>query len=288
MKQKIPEQIQNLLSVALKKGRLAHALLFVGPSEEVKELTALHLAAALLCENKMVDGNANKLGCLSCLDCQLALESKHLNLHLILSESEADFRSNETSKAAAKSSIEIRIDAIRELNREQRKQSYNKKPQIWLVTKADLLTNQASNALLKTLEEPEANHYIFLIAPSRNTVLTTISSRCQSFNFPGSAEYVCEKDSVELFKKIKTLSLSSRVELVEDLAKDKNAIQDKLSGLQIVLMDNIRRDLDSPNKAKTIEFKMKIVNALELAQNDINMHANAQLVLEDLFLNVWH
>ena len=145
---------------AISKNRLAHALLFLGNNQALKEQTALELASGLLCEHKIIP-----FGCGYCVSCRQILEKRHPRVRILLADPE------------------IRIDAIRDLITASGNPS-------WIIPEAHLMNRQASNALLKTLEEPRKNQIFILMAPNTRSLLPTLVSRCQRIIFKSSCVVV--------------------------------------------------------------------------------------------------
>jgi DNA polymerase-3 subunit delta' len=77
----------------------------------------------------------------------------------------------------------ILVDAIRNLSEAANYNPYEAKARIFIIDEADKLNDEASNALLKTLEEPAENSYLFLITSRPISLLQTIRSRCQTIRF---------------------------------------------------------------------------------------------------------
>ena len=80
----------------------------------------------------------------------------------------------------------ILVDAVRQLEREANFRPFEAKARVFLIDEAEKLNaakDNAANALLKTLEEPPATSYIFLVSSRPDTLLPTIRSRCQTVRF---------------------------------------------------------------------------------------------------------
>ncbi len=286
MPQDIPPRIAQYLKNALKNKRLGHALLLLGPHALDKELAALHIATALLCQNAQT---LHLLGCGACIDCRHLFQKKHTNLHYIMSEAEELRRQPENNEKTITSSSEIRIDAIRALKHEQHMSNLNEAPHIWIVIDGHHLTHQAANALLKTLEEPKNNHFFILLAPSIRSVLPTIASRCQRIVFPhainANSNALSQQSASSLFEKIQQADAYERLRIIEQLAKNKNTIATQLADLQVFIMQSIQASfqLSKPSVLNRRQMTM-LMQALEKAQTDMKAHVNTQLMLEHLFL----
>jgi DNA polymerase-3 subunit delta' len=150
------ERVRALLSRALREGRVPPALLFTGPSGVGKKALALALGRGLLCEGALGDA------CGRCPGCSRAGRGLH-----------PDFRLVEAAGAA------IKIEQVREVVREIQGRPFEGRARAFVIDDAHLMTEQAQNALLKSLEEPPASSHVFLVTPAPQALLTTIRSRCQ-------------------------------------------------------------------------------------------------------------
>lgn len=150
-------QIEHLLH-SIKQNRLASSFLFVGPSGVGKKMVAKGLAQYLNCKNSPPP----------CGHCPLCLRlEKGVFEDLILVEP------NEP---------QIKIEQIREIIKILSLKNWGNY-RIIIVDDAHLMTIQASNALLKSLEEPPPSTYFFLITNSEHSILPTIRSRCLLIRF---------------------------------------------------------------------------------------------------------
>jgi len=148
------------LQNALKTNRLANAYLFAGPRGIGKTTIARILAKAINCENGPSDNPCNE--CDSCTD---ITEGRSLDVL------EIDGASNRG------------IDEVRNL-RESLKYAPNPgKHKIYIIDEVHMLTTEAFNALLKTLEEPPSRVMFMFATTEPHKVLATIISRCQRFDF---------------------------------------------------------------------------------------------------------
>ena len=152
--------ITRTLQNALKTGRVAHAYLFSGPRGVGKTSVARILAKALNCQEGPTPNPCNR--CPSCLEI-----TQGVNLDVF----EIDGASNRG------------IDDIRELRENIRYLPAHGRHKIYIVDEVHMLTKEAFNALLKTLEEPPGQAVFILATTELNNVPLTIYSRCQSFHF---------------------------------------------------------------------------------------------------------
>lgn len=151
------QQIKILKSAILQQ-RLAHAYLFDGPTGIGKKLVAQALACSFLCETGC--------GCGSCPSCTQLAAGSHPDFHLLQPDGDT-----------------IKIDQIRILQPQLALHSFAGRGKVCLIDSAELMTREAANALLKTLEEPTAETLIILISSRPESLLETIRSRCQRLRF---------------------------------------------------------------------------------------------------------
>ncbi|MFQ5848296.1 MAG: DNA polymerase III subunit delta' [Candidatus Methylomirabilales bacterium] len=150
-----------LLRQAIGADRLPHALLFTGPRGVGRFLTAVTVAKTLNCLGG-VKGDC----CDRCLACTKIAKEIHPDVHLVAPEGAS-----------------LKIDQIRRLAQEAALRPYEGHRKVFIVDRAETMTEQAQNALLKTLEEPPRATVLVLIAPEASALLPTIASRCSQIRF---------------------------------------------------------------------------------------------------------
>lgn len=154
------EHIVRTLTHALEQGRTTHAYLFCGPRGTGKTTTARILAKALNCHSRK-----GAKPCGECPSCRQITEGNSLDVF------EIDGASNRG------------IDEIRNLLEKVHFAPSEGRFKIYIIDEVHMLTNEAFNALLKTLEEPPG-HVVFMFATTEAHKLpATIISRCQRFDF---------------------------------------------------------------------------------------------------------
>jgi DNA polymerase-3 subunit delta' len=185
------------LQQAWTAGRLPHAMLFVGPNGVGRRTTALALAGAMLCSqpveaptDELVRAGHDPLlrrlsairqGCGQCQDCRMTSRDTHPDLHLVYKEL-AQY--HDDSDVRDRKMQDLGIDVIRQfLIGAAGRVSSRGRGRVFIVLDAELMSTEAQNALLKTLEEPPAGVTILLIAQSPQQLLPTAVSRCTQVRF---------------------------------------------------------------------------------------------------------
>ena len=154
------EAVSQTLSLALDSDRLSHAYLFSGLRGSGKTSTARIFAKALLCEK-----GTTSHPCEACSHCIMANESRHMDII------EMDAASNR------------KIDDIRELIEHTKYKPSTARYKIFIIDEVHMLTKEAFNALLKTLEEPPEFVKFILATTDPLKLPATILSRTQHFRF---------------------------------------------------------------------------------------------------------
>jgi DNA polymerase III subunit delta' len=153
------EQAQERLARAIARRQLHHGLVFVGPKGVGKAALARGLACALHCED------AAGVGCGRCSTCRRILAGHHAGVEWVTPD-------------PAAASGKIKVETARELANRLQLAPFEGPAHLVVFDPADALTEQAFNALLKTLEEPRPGVHFVMLTTGLDRLLPTIASRC--------------------------------------------------------------------------------------------------------------
>ena len=157
------KNIIQYIENAVKTDKVSHAYILNGEKGSGKRLLANLFAMSLQCQNRDEDGDA----CGKCQSCKQAASNNQPDIIRVTHEKPNT----------------ISIDDIREqINNDIVIKPYSSKYKIYIVPDADMMSVQAQNALLKTIEEPPAYAVILLLTSNADALLPTISSRCVTLN----------------------------------------------------------------------------------------------------------
>ena len=201
--------VVQTLHNALVADDVAHAYLFAGPRGTGKTTTARLLAKAVNCV-----GQDSEKPCNQCAICQAINNGRLLDLI------EIDAASNRG------------IDEIRDLRAKVNFSPSQARYKVYILDEAHMLTNEACNALLKTLEEPPGHVIFVLVTTEPHKLPATITSRCQRFDFhrlslpdiTGELERIAElegvtaqREALELIARSATGSLRDAISLLDQV-----------------------------------------------------------------------
>jgi len=155
--EKIQPIASRMITNSIKKGRISHAYLIQGARGTGKEAIATLIAKSIFCERLI-----GVEPCQSCRMCKRIDSRNHPDIHWVEPEGQS-----------------IKIEQIKNLQREFTYSSFESNQKVYIITGADTLTLNAANRILKFLEEPTQRTTAILLTENSQSMIPTIRSRCQ-------------------------------------------------------------------------------------------------------------
>ncbi len=282
--------IKTVLEKSIKQNKLSHSYLFVGIQGIGKKMIATEFAKMILC----LDDNKYCNHCKSCI--------------------EFDTNNNPDFVLISPDENNIKIEQIRDIQKRIQEKPIISEKKVYIIDNADLMTTEAQNCLLKTLEEPPEFAVIILIGSNSNTFLPTIKSRCTIINFNKISDeemtkYLREKCDVknidqnmlymyqgsigkalelkekqEEYKNIENIinnidryDLIDFINNAEILYKSKEEINDILDYINVILF----------NKAKDEYLYTNCIQIVENTKKRLKQNANYDMSIDNMLFNIW-
>ena len=284
------EKNKELLINIIKENKVSNAYMFIGQDSIGKLLFAKEFAKAILCINEATPCNK----CKSCI--------------------EFDTSNNPDFSILGPDGNSIKIEQIRELTKAVYEKPIVSDRKVYIIDNSNLMTKEAQNSLLKTLEEPPEYVTIILISSNENLFLPTIKSRCtkiifnklkneelkqilkEKYNYINIPEIVLRiasgsvKRAVELkdkekeyeniqkvFSNLENTNIIDLINSKEELFKDKDEVNKILEYINLIFFDKIKTNI------KYIEC-MKII---EDTKDRLKKNSNFDMTIDNLMITVW-
>ncbi len=236
------KKIVKLLEQGVLQKTLYPSLIFHGIEGIGKKLTAFTIAKCFNCLSETEK---------PCNLCSVCISIDHLNdpdVRLIIPE-----WYDERLDKKERKSLNIKINQIRELVREANLRPYHAAKKIYIIDYAEMLTEEASNSLLKTLEEPPPYAIIILITTAYYSLLPTIRSRCWGVPFhpiptQEIEEFLLERKNIEP-QVAKKLSIISEGSIKKALQADAKSLTARSGMLLAMIEKTLEGDLSFVIKA---------------------------------------
>ncbi len=288
------QRVKMTLLSATRSGRLPHAYLFYGDEGVGKDAMAIELARVIHCE---LGGDE---ACGVCPSCTKLDDMQHPDVQLItalplgksevkgdsplakltqddLSSVREEYRNkgeNPYRRISIPRANTIKINSVREVRREATMTAFGGRKRVFIISRADEMNDDASNALLKTLEEPAGDCIIILTTSSRESLLPTIISRCQQVRFDPLTEEniqtgLVERNGVEagrasLIARLANGSYQRAVELLEADVFEERAfvvsfIRNALSGNAVSVIGDVDTIAGWKDRDRVVRFLMLVL-----------------------------
>lgn len=289
------DNIKNILSNNINTKNILHSYLFIGEEGIGKKMLAKEFAKAILCTSE------NNKPCNICKSCVEFNTNNNANFNLINEEGSA-----------------IKIEQIRNVQIKIAEKPINSNYKVYLINDAELMTQEAQNCLLKTLEEPPEYIVIILITSNENKVLNTIKSRCMKLYFNNLDKNSVKKVLTEQFemKDIndsfldaaggsikKALLIKEKSSEYEQITKlfdiiDKENLVNFINSASIIYenKDDIYNILDYINILLEIKIRSNSSNSFKFAnciftveevKKRLRANSNYDMSIDYLLMNMW-
>ena len=285
------DEVKSLLDNLIKTNNVVHSYMFIGPDGIGKVLFAKEFAKMILCQD------SNK-ACNHCSSCIKFNSDNHPDFMIINSE---DGKS-------------IKINQIRFLQERISEKPIVSNRKVYIINDSDLMTVEAQNCLLKTLEEPPEFAVIILVLSNENKCLSTIKSRCTKIAFQklrnSDLTQYANENNLEVNSSLlsasdgsisKLLNLQNNLEAYKQLdniinAFSKDNIVDIWNNADILYKskDNINTLLEYLNTVflerlkSTKESKyIQSIKIIENTKNKLSNNANYDMCIDNLLLQIW-
>lgn len=284
------EQNKEILKRVVENNNIAHSYMFIGKDSIGKMLFAREFAKAILCVNK--EKPCNK--CKSCI--------------------EFDTFNNPDFNILEPDGNSIKIEQIRELVKKVYEKPIVSNKKVYIINDSNLMTKEAQNSLLKTLEEPPEYVTIILIASNENLFLPTIKSRCtkiifnklsnnelvavlrKQYNYSEVSDLVLkiadgsvkkalnlrEKEEEytrinNLYSNLENISIIDIINSKEEIFKEKDQTIEILEYINLIFFDRINTN------TKYIEC-MKII---EDTKDRLKKNSNFDMTIDNFNMTIW-
>ncbi len=256
------DHIKETLMNAIKTNHVSHAYLFTGPRGTGKTSTARLIAKVLNCTN-LIDGFE------PCGECEFCTD---INEGKLIDLIEIDAASNRG------------IDEVRDLKEKINFSPTRAKYKIYIIDEVHMMTKEAFNALLKTLEEPPPHAYFILATTEVHKIPETIISRCQRFDFKRITikalmtrlSFIAQKEGIEaedqaleLISRYVNGGLRDAISLIEQLNKDGSLTLSHVQDILGVSSTSVLEEFFEALNAKDVNTSLKIVNELHSQGSDL-------------------
>ena len=284
------EKNKQILEQIVQNNNIAHSYMFIGQESIGKLIFAKKFAKSIMCKSQIKPCNT----CKSCI--------------------EFDTNNNPDFNIIEPQGNVIKIDQIRELIKKVYEKPIVSNKKVYIINDSNLMTKEAQNSLLKTLEEPPEYVTIILIAQNENLFLPTIKSRCtkilfnkltdenlleilkKEYNYTnvpditlkiaeGSVKRAIDlKDkeqmytkTKEIFSNLETINILDIMAKKDEIFKDKDEITEILNYINLIFFDKVCSNARYINCMKTIEE----------TKDRLKKNSNFDMTIDNFIMTVW-
>ena len=284
--------VKNNLNEICKLNKIAHSYIFLGVQGIGKKIIAKEFAKKILCLNEQT-------GCRVCKSCIEFETENHPDFKIIIPDGK-----------------NIKIEQIREFQSKVYEKPVISSKKVYIIDDADLMTKEAQNCLLKTLEEPPAYVVIILIVSNESKLLNTIKSRCIKIVFSdlnknelkqflkdenidnkileranGSIKKLIHiKENKELYEEIEEdffnidkKTLLDFLKSSEIISKNKEIISEILDYINLIFYEKATNNSDFINNKKYTNC----IQIVEETKQMLKQNGNFDMCIDYLFFKIW-
>lgn len=295
------DKIKKTLLEQINNNEIVHSYMFVGQEGIGKKIIAREFARKILCNSEKTK---------NCENCESCIKFR--------SENHPDF------KIISPDGNYIKIAQIRNMQEDVYKKPIVSRKKVFIIDKADLMTEEAQNSLLKTLEEPPEYIVIILILSNESLLLNTIKSRCMKMNFINLSEELIKeyinknalienpsenvlrlfngsigkiykiKENLDLYMQAENLTkeiinkeIKSPITLLkksEFIYKSKEYINNILEYMNIIIYSEISKNIERNNEISNEYFDL-----IEIIKNTViklRSNINYDMCIDEMIFNI--
>ena len=283
------EKNKEILKKSIEQNKISHSYIFWGTEGIGKKEIAKQFAKKILC----LESNKQQCSCKSCIEFD--------------SNNNPDFFLIEAEEG------KIKIETIRQIQRKIAEKPIISNKKVYIIDDAEVMTTEAQNCLLKTLEEPPEYATIILVTSNENNLLSTIKSRCTRMHFEqipkqeikkyleingdlqindkmleiaeGSIGKVIKlRENIQIYNNIEEILLNLKnkdlieiIQMSEEIYKSKEQVKYILEYMNSLVLDIGKRDIKY----------IKCIQIIEDTKKRLKANSNYDMCIDNMLFNIW-